>query len=150
MALIVRLRPATPADSQILAAIELESFPDPSWTAADFLRHDCVVAEAELCLDERTIAGFLVSRETFAGTVDTPPEREILNIAVMACYRRFGVASGLLANELKRGANIFLEVRESNAPAIQLYKNAGFTEVARRRDYYDNPVESAIVMRMKW
>jgi len=145
MALTVRLRPATPADAAALAAIELESFPDPSWTDDDFLRYDCIVAEIGTI-----VGGFLVSREISSGTADTPPEREILNLAIKPEFRRLGLAATLLANELKRAANIFLEVRESNVAAVQLYKNAGFIEISRRRDYYDNPVESAIVMRTKW
>jgi ribosomal protein S18 acetylase RimI-like enzyme len=139
------LRPATLADAPALAAIELEAFPDPSWTAADFLRYDCTVAQLD-----KTIAGFIVSRENCPGTTDAPPEREILNLAVARDFRRLGIASRLLRGELRRTANVFLEVRESNSAAIQLYKNAGFIEISRRRDYYDTPVESAIVMRMKW
>ncbi len=134
-----------PADAAALAAIELQSFPDPSWTSEDFLRYDCTVAELDT-----VIVGFLVSRETFSGTPDTPPEREVLNIAVKPEFRRQGFGALLLDHEVKRKANIFLEVRESNGPAIQLYKNAGFIQLSRRRDYYDNPRESAIVMRLKW
>jgi ribosomal-protein-alanine N-acetyltransferase len=145
MALTPLLRPATPADAAALIAIELESFPDPSWTAEDFLRYECTVAELDT-----VIAGFLVSRETFAGASDTPPEREVLNIAVRPAFRRQGLGALLLENELKRQANIFLEVRESNVAAIQLYKKAGFIQISRRRDYYDSPRESAIVMRLKW
>jgi ribosomal-protein-alanine N-acetyltransferase len=145
MALTPLLRPAAPADAAALAAIELESFPDPSWTAEDFLRYDCTVAELG-----SIVAGFLVSRETFSGSPDTPPEREVLNIAVKPEFRRQGLAALLLGHELKRKANIFLEVRESNVGAIQLYKNAGFMQLSRRRHYYDNPRESAIVMRLKW
>jgi len=139
------LRAATPADAEALAKIELEAFPDPSWTAEDFLRYDCSVAEMD-----GTIAGFLVSRENFAGDADTRAEREIVNLAVQEGFRRMGVARNLLRREIERGAAVFLEVRASNVAAIQLYKNAGFIEISRRRDYYDNPVESAIVMSLKW
>jgi len=138
-------RPATPADAEALAEIEIESFPDPSWTAEDFLRHDCSVVEMD-----GTIAGFLVSRETYPGDLETPPEREIVNLAVKERFRRLGIARILLRHEINRRATMFLEVRASNVAAIQLYKNAGFIEISRRRDYYDNPVESAIVMRLKW
>jgi ribosomal-protein-alanine N-acetyltransferase len=149
MALSFRLRPAEKDDAHALATIELESFPDPSWTPDEFLRYDCTVAEVP-SESGAILAGFLVSRITFRGTSDAPPEREILNLAVTGRFRRFGLASALLANEYQRGASLFLEVRESNGAAIQLYKNAGFSEIARRPDYYDNPPESAIVMCMKW
>lgn len=150
MAVKFRLRTAKVSDLPCLAAIELESFTDPSWSAPDFLRYDCTVAEIDTRCAGVTVAGFLVSRENYRGTSDTPPEREILNLAVAARFRRLGIASGLLAKELQRGADVFLEVRASNAAAIHLYKNAGFTEIAQRRDYYANPVESGIVMRVKW
>jgi ribosomal-protein-alanine N-acetyltransferase len=144
MALTCQLRPAATADAPALAEIELEAFPDPSWTAEDFLLYNCTVAEVN-----GQVAGFLVSRETFAGDKDAPPEREIVNLAVRTGFRRQGLAKQLIQHEMRRAASIFLEVRESNAAAIQLYKNAGFKEVSRRRDYYDNPVESAIVMSVK-
>ena len=150
MALTFRLRLAIESDLSSLAAIEQESFPDPSWTAPDFLRYDCTVAEVDVGLETSEIAGFLVSRENFPGSANCRPEREVLNLAVSARFRRSGIASGLLANEVGRRTDVFLEVRESNAPAIHLYKKAGFTVVAQRTDYYDNPIESAIVMRLKW
>lgn len=144
----VTLRPAIAADVGCLVAIELEAFPDPSWLAADFLDFDCVVAEVESA-EKKVIAGFLVSRENFAGTTGTPPEREILNFAVAAEFRRLGIGFKLLQHEAARGTTVFLEVRENNPAALQLYKKIGFIELFRRRDYYDNPVESAIVMRLK-
>lgn len=150
MALTVRLRPAHSSDLATLAAIELESFPDPSWTEKDFLRYDCTVAEIETASGESAVAAFLVSRQTFKGSRDAPPEREILNLAVAKRFRRQGLGYRLLEAELLRKNDVYLEVRETNAAAIHLYKKAGFTQVALRRDYYHNPTESAIVMRMKW
>ena len=147
----IRLRTVVANDLETLAAIEQDSFPDPSWTAADFLRYDCSVAEIQMPDTEMPIVvAFLVSRETFPGTTETPPEREILNLAVAVDFRRLGIASRLLNREIQRGATLFLEVRESNVAAVHLYKNAGFTDISRRRNYYDNPVESAIVMCLKW
>lgn len=99
-------------------------------------------------LDGR-IAGFLVARETFPGNGEALPEREILNLAVDAALRRLGVASALLKHELAFGGTHFLEVRESNAAARALYRKFGFVEVGTRRDYYDDPIEKAIVMRRK-
>ena len=98
---------------------------------------------------KNTIAGFLVSRQTFAGGKDAPAEREILNLAVAPAFRRKGVATALLQEELARGGVHFLEVRESNRAALALYGKIGFVRAGRRVDYYRSPVEAAIVMKMK-
>jgi ribosomal-protein-alanine N-acetyltransferase len=98
---------------------------------------------------EGQIAGFLVSRQNFAGDEFSLPEREILNLAVAPVFRRMGIGSALLSEELRTAADFFLEVRESNLAAQELYRRFGFTEVGRRADYYRFPIESAIVMKMK-
>lgn len=78
-------------------------------------------------------------------------EGEIVNVAVAEAYRRKKVASQLLeqlfveSSELKVD-NFFLEVRESNQPAIQLYKKLGFTEAGIRKNFYEKPRENAIFM----
>lgn len=73
-------------------------------------------------------------------------------LTVAPAFRRQGVARALLQAALQslcaEGAVFcFLEVRESNAPAIALYKSLGFTAVGRRRGFYQNPSEDALVMR---
>jgi ribosomal-protein-alanine N-acetyltransferase len=78
-------------------------------------------------------------------------EAEILNLAVSPDRRRRGVARSLLAfviAELRRleAESIFLEVRESNAPARALYEDEGFTNAGRRRWYYRSPPEDALVL----
>ena len=139
------LRPATEADLPALLEIEQQSFSHPNWTADDFLENDCTVAEID-----GEIGGFLVAREIFPGDATSPPEREILNLAVAVPFRRRGVASALLKYELGRKAICFLEVRESNLAAQKLYRKFGFTEIAERPHYYQHPKERAIVMKMKW
>jgi len=138
------IRAVAPADGPVLVAIERQSFPNPSWDSAAFLRYDCTVAEVE-----GAVVGFLVSREVFPAVQETLPEREILNLAVAADYRRMGIASALLKHELKNPATYFLEVRESNVVAQQLYRKFGFAEVERRPGYYEFPEETGIVMRVK-
>lgn len=138
------IREATAADLTALLRIEQESFSNPHWTAEDFLKHECIVAETE-----SQIAGLLVAREICPPTADSPPEREILNLAVAARFRRRGIASALLNHALRRTAVYFLEVRESNLAAQELYRKFGFIEVARRPNYYQFPMERAIVMKMK-
>ena len=75
-------------------------------------------------------------------------------IAVDPKYRRQGVAEELLGAFLRFGranlAFITLEVRESNAPAIALYMKHGFAQVGRRRGYYDDPKEDAILMTLEF
>ena len=76
-------------------------------------------------------------------------EREILNVAVRPDLRRLHIATELLRAEMERwpGAH-FLEVRESNTGARQLYEGLGFEAVGSRPGYYENPPESGIVMRI--
>ena len=78
-------------------------------------------------------------------------ECEILRIAVGKPYRRNGIGEKLLVTAMKKaseaGARLFyLEVRESNQPAINLYRKLGFTETGRRDAYYSRPVENAVLM----
>jgi ribosomal-protein-alanine N-acetyltransferase len=138
------LRPATSGDLPALEIIENESFPKPHWQGQDFTRYEATVAEVE-----GQIAGFLISRQTFRSPAGTPGEREILNVATSRRFRRQGVATALLEHEVQGVATWFLEVRESNVAAQNLYLKLGFEEVARRAGYYQNPVETAIVMRLK-
>ena len=92
----------------------------------------------------------MVSREVYSGSVEAKkPEREILNIGVSPRFRRMGVATALLKEELARQGSHFLEVRISNVGAQALYRKLGFVELGMRPNYYDNPRESAIVMTVK-
>lgn len=95
-------------------------------------------------LDENgPIVGFLVARQA-AG------ECELENIVVAGENRGKGIGTSLLGELLARaqasdGDSIFLEVRESNSPARRLYSKLGFEENGRRKGYYSNPVEDAIL-----
>ena len=83
-----------------------------------------------------------------------PPEAELESIVVSAAYQRRGVAKRLIAamaGELIRYQvrEVLLEVRESNEPALAFYRSLGFAEEGRRKGYYDDPVEDAVLMRMR-
>ncbi|HEX4749799.1 MAG TPA: ribosomal protein S18-alanine N-acetyltransferase [Bryobacteraceae bacterium] len=132
------IRPARPSDLEALVAVENESFTRPNWVAEDFLKYETWVAESG-----EQIAGFVVVREVFSG------EREILNLAVVGRFQRQGIATALLKQVLAHAERVFLEVRESNAAALTLYRKLGFLEVGRRPKYYHAPDETAIVMHMK-
>lgn len=126
------IRRATANDLPAIAAIQGES----GWPPGTYLNYDCRVA-----VRDGEVAGFLVSRET------TPGEREILNLAVHPAMRRRGIGKKLLEDEISHSrGGWFLEVRESNQPAINLYKNIGFRATGRRPEYYLDPLETAIVM----
>lgn len=91
------------------------------------------------------IAGFLVAHQV-AG------EWELENIVVGAHWQRRGVGKRLLEALLGEARNsnseaVFLEVRESNSAARRLYERAGFEPTGRRKRYYANPVEDAVLYR---
>lgn len=74
-------------------------------------------------------------------------EMEILQIVVKADFQRLGIASLLMAAVMDWDGDIFLEVRESNSAAQALYTRQHFTKIGKRKDYYRNPVEDAVLMK---
>lgn len=146
MAVAYRIRPAQLADVAELARLEHRCFSDP-WSAQGFremLGYPYVVGlVAEL--KSKAIAGYLIARIV-------EDEGEILNLAVVPESRRQGIGLALLEEGLavlsERGVEeVFLEVRASNQPAVDLYVRRGFRPVGRRREYYRRPVEDAMILR---
>ena len=72
---------------------------------------------------------------------------EILAIATVEEYRNKGIAQELL-DKIKT-KDIFLEVRESNKVAINFYKKNNFKEISIRKNYYSEPTENAIIMKLE-
>jgi ribosomal protein S18 acetylase RimI-like enzyme len=134
----VQIRRADNGDLAQISVIQATASEASQWLPGDYLAFDCAVA-----LHAGAVAGFIVSRQV------ADKEREILNIVVHPDFRRLGVATELLRNEIVRspGAH-FLEVRESNAAARRLYERLGFQAVGTRPGYYENPPEAGIVMRI--
>lgn len=132
------LRAARPEDLPVLSTILAECAEAAHWSPADFFAYSCDVAVVD-----GSVAGFVVWRAT------CPSETEILNLAVQARFRRRGVAAALLRSVVRaRPGEIFLEVRESNKAARRLYYSLGFEEAGTRPEYYEEPPEAAIVMRI--
>ena len=131
-----------------IAALERECFSRP-WSEAalsEELYNDTacfLVAEGE----DGTVLGY-------AGLHVILDEGYIDNVAVDPQYRRQGVADALLDVFCRFGAEklafLTLEVRESNTPAITLYEKHGFYQVGRRKDYYDDPKEDALLLTREW
>ena len=99
-----------------------------------------------LVIEEAQLQGFIIAR-----TVGV--EWEIENIAIAGKARRHGLGTRLLGELLDlakaRGAeSVFLEVRESNRAARALYEKWSFTEDGRRKKYYKDPDEDAILYRL--
>ena len=81
-------------------------------------------------------------------------EMHILNLAVLHAFRRRGIARLLVLTGIRRAAKrgasrAFLEVRASNAAAQKLYSALGFTGSFVRRNYYDEPIEDAVIMTLE-
>ncbi len=78
-------------------------------------------------------------------------DADLCNIAVAECYRHMHIGTVLLEETIrlcgKNGVKrIFLEVRESNSIAINFYKKMKFFEINRRKRYYKEPEEDALIM----
>ncbi len=131
------IRPGHPRDLVEVAAIQAASPEAAHWDAADYLQYDFRV-----CVHDGRIAGFLVARRV------APDESELLNLVVAPEFRRKGIARALLQGFLAgSAASLYLEVRQSNQAARNLYKSMGFQEVNIRPEYYQSPLEAAIVMK---
>jgi ribosomal-protein-alanine acetyltransferase len=149
---MVRVRPAAAADLQRLLEIAAHSVTAAQWNAAEYHRlfapeslQDRVVLVAE---EDAQVVGFIVARQT-------GPEWEIENIAVTGPARRRGLGTRLLGEfmDLARsrgGREIFLEVRESNLAARALYGKWAFVEAGRRKQYYQDPPEDALIFRFNF
>jgi ribosomal-protein-alanine N-acetyltransferase len=82
------------------------------------------------------------------------PEMEIFNIAVLPEFRKQGIGGKLFGQILdcavKNEAKVcWLEVRESNKIARKFYENLKFEIVGKRKNYYTNPAEDAILLEFK-
>jgi ribosomal-protein-alanine N-acetyltransferase len=90
---------------------------------------------------ENILLGFILVR-----AVDD--EMEVMNLAVEPGARRQGIAARLLARVIEdvEVNRVYLEVRESNSAARAFYSSRGFAERGRRKNYYSQPVEDALVL----
>lgn len=146
------LEQLTVKDSDAISALHREDFVRP-WTGgefADLLAQNTVFGYAarEVGRGKAPPVGFVLAR-LVAG------EGEILTVAVARSHRRQGIGWKLMDAVLRelhaqRAEALFLEVDETNAPAIALYRRLGFREVGKRPDYYrtgGSGANGALVMR---
>ncbi len=154
----VRVRPAQAGDLPRLVEIASHSVTAAQWNQAEYQRlFDPHAAFSTGLAQPRTalvveqngsVVGFIVGRQA-------DEEWEIENIAVTGSARRCGLGSRLVGEllDLVRsggGTSVFLEVRESNRAARSLYEKWAFIEVGRRKTYYQNPAEDALILKFKF
>jgi ribosomal-protein-alanine acetyltransferase len=145
----MNIRAATLSDVPALCALEAQAVTAAHWSAEIYARvFEPEPARVALVIEkESAILGFIVA--LCAG-----PEWEIENVAVAPAARRHGLGTRLLSEFLDRARSggaeaVFLEVRESNRAARALYEKWAFAATGRRRRYYSDPPEDAIVYRFE-
>jgi ribosomal-protein-alanine N-acetyltransferase len=131
-----------------IAEIEKICFSDP-WSVRS------VESELEnplslwlVALDGDCVVGYVGSQTVLGGA-------DMMNLAVLPQYRKQGVGEALVdklmdALRAKGAISLSLEVRQSNLPAICLYKKLGFEQIGMRPNYYRNPRENALILRKEW
>lgn len=141
---MVNIRLMKEIDLDGVTEIEKEIFSQP-WSKtsfADSLKSKntmYVVAE-----DDGDVKGYCGMYLSFT-------EGNITNVAVSSSCRRQNIAHNMLNYilELAKEKGItdtFLEVRETNVPAIKLYEGLGFEKAGIRKNYYKMPTENALIM----
>lgn len=141
----VTIRGMLQSDVPAVVRYERELFSDP-WPAQIF-REDIESSLSYPFVAE--MDGEIVGYAVLWVGVD---EGHLTNIAVAQKFQRKSIAKRLLTYILGLAASlelaqIILEVRPTNLPAIRLYESYGFERLATRKDYYRNPVEDCLVMR---
>lgn len=139
------IRRAEEGDAKVMAQLDTICFAMP-WSEKSFL-HEITENDLALYLAAE-VGGILVG---YAGIWAIIDEGHITNVAVHPDYRRKGIAKALMEVMLEncREEGILyqtLEVRPSNLAALRLYESFGFQAVGRRKGYYEDNGEDALIM----
>jgi ribosomal-protein-alanine N-acetyltransferase len=144
-----KIRPYQSGDAEALSAILHSATEAAQWPLESYERMTHLPGALTLvCETDVGVTGFLIARQV-------ADEAEVLNVAVLTEARRQGQASALLTAALDQVRNsgvlrCFLEVRESNQPALAFYSKQGFILSGRRKAYYRTPVEDALCMQLNF
>lgn len=138
------IRPMEVSDTEQVELIEKQIFSMP-WSQKSF--EDACQSEDNIylvCEMNGQIAGY-------CGLWTVLGEGNITNMAVSGGFRRLGIAEALMKEMEERGMSknvvtYFLEVRKSNEAAVNLYKKMGYVQIGVRKNFYEKPVEDALVM----
>ena len=138
------LRPMTLADVAVLSAIEREVFSDP-WPQSAFREVLGVDNRVNLILEiSGEITGYILAQ-------CVADEVQIQNIAVRKAWQRRGFGAILLRRAEEEGRSrgalcAILDVRAQNVAALALYERFGYRMIGRRRNYYQRPVDDALIL----
>jgi ribosomal-protein-alanine N-acetyltransferase len=97
---------------------------------------------------EKTVAGYAILR-----LITSASESEILNIAVKPEFQRQGIGTILLSEivgfaKSRQIGSIWLEVRKTNFTAQDFYRRNRFVLSGQRKNFYTNPTEDALIMKL--
>lgn len=141
------LRITSETDSEIfekLSVLDKKCIGSDGWSVESFLSEVRKDNGIVLCFTENRNIIALLSGYFAEG------EGDITSVAVDENFRRKGLAQKLISEFIKNlpenTDNVFLEVRENNIPAINLYEKCGFEKLSLRKNFYSNPHENAVVM----
>ena len=131
-------------DADEIAALETKCFAMP-WSREDFWR------ETKNELAEYVVGEMNGKIVAYAGAWVSFNQAEVMHVAVEPELRGQGIGTlifgALIEAVKKRGAkSVTLEVRPSNTPAIKLYESFGLKSVGRRKGYYLDNGEDALIM----
>ena len=133
-----------PAHLEQVKALLDTCFGESAWTMESLRSQlDKTDSRCTVAAEDDTVIGFLA----FEQVLD---EGSIVDVAVHPDYRRRGIAKALITSAVNSAEGlytVFLEVRESNVPAVRLYESLGFERIAVRKGYYDHPKEDAVIYR---
>ncbi len=139
-----KIREMTIKDIEAVAFLELECFSVP-WSKEaleeSFAQSHSYFVVAEI---DEIIVGY-------GGVYILYEDAEITNIAVTPLCRKQGIGEllvkDIIRSAVEKGAkSILLEVRQSNVAAIGLYEKCGFETIGTRKNFYEKPVEDAVIM----
>ena len=134
----------------MILALQRQSPTSAQWTETQYRDFASPAGPQRLMLAAESatsgLLGLLVAHHIGA-------EWELENIIVAPNSRRAGIGRRLLSALIERAKQsqsetVFLEVRESNVAARALYVKCGFRQTGRRKSYYSNPLEDAILYRL--
>lgn len=135
-----------PEHTEQVAELETICFSDP-WSLRSVISEMTNPLSLWLvAVEDGVVAGY-VGSQTVMG------EADMMNLAVRPEYRRTGVGTELVKQLIQqlKSRDVYcltLEVRVSNSQAIALYSKLGFTQVGCRPNYYRNPKEDALILRL--